>query len=1073
MEAELKQGISLIDNLDDFSTPEIKMSAISKIDEIAGMIDKRFRTRNNKELSKLATGRPKEYYSFIRGLFQDGLYSAKNPELKLGMGTKELKKLPADEILEQGRNDTGNILDRLSGEFTEARNLRKLDSGISLKDKMKSWFLDRFAPAEKVDKNFYENLRLLAGGGKARVEQLITERLGPILKNESDRLEGFSQYLALERMGELVDERGLKRSLTSEEIQRGFAELEKKYGSGTVEQMRQSAQQLRAFLDETLDMAVQSGLISEESANAARTKNQYYITFETLGQLARQAGDEGFKGTNSFNVAKQNVLKRIGESETGIADPLESTLAKVMNTIEQSDKNSILKRFVQDNPDTLKKLAANEDVAVGKGKIDLFVDGKKVSYEVPKGVEIAVKNLNAQGTNIVLKILNYPVRVLKAGAVAFNAEFFVVNPVRDVQDALIGEASQKGFKESVKILSNYSQAFAESVKMGDLWAAWRKSGGGQSTFLSREIASSPEVTVKELAGLKKTRFLGKLSPTKIFDFLSRTTEESTRISKFRKDIGEMALKETESLRPFADLPSELRRAAFESREITLDFGKMGTISRVLNQVIPFFNVSVIGSEKFIKLAKNNPAQFAKSMAVYAGIPALILHLYNRQYGDYQDIADYEKESNLLFMVRDRTEEEKSSGAPVQAFKLPMGNLAQPFFQTVNSFLTFAEKRDPSKLGELAANLIEGASPVGFPVDSERARRTLSEITPQGLKTPVEIFANRNLYTGYQVEPDWIEGERRTDIPAEYRVSKYTGPSSKLAGKLTGKFGLSPAQFENAIGTNLGGLGKQILTGADTLFGSPPGDASRIPVVRRLYAPRGGQIEKDQREAEKKVEKEKIAAKLAGKPLPVAKEASAAEELPTLDRDIVTLYEQSQKTLSQYADKSSKARLKGDDITELQDEVVEAQRVVKQIEKEKPELIFEQGIQTYSTGGRKSVEERAKWVVDQLKKADTEEAKQELIKRFWDENVLTAQKGGVAQYIYDNYDIDTYKKVGKGGSKKAKVLIDFKKLLQTSKGTAPVQIKGPKISIAQSKPVKLKSPKLPEFSYKGKSFSLKA
>lgn len=770
------------------------------------------------------------------------------------------------------KGPTRSILDGLDEDFKTAREIRKTEKKVGFFDKIKSDWLDRFAPAEKVDKNLYMNLRLLSGGGSARATQIVKEGMGPILEKEAHRLDDFSKFLALQRLGELsgvksgsaeLFGRGIKRHLTPEEIGQGVIELEQKIGRPAVLEMRQSAEELRKFLDNTLEMLVESGIISKEAAQSARAKNQFYITFETIGQMIREAGEEGAGfAKNSFNMAQQNVFKGIGESTTGIADPLESTLQKAIRSIETADKNSVLLDFVRNNPDQIKIVREGSTASEGKAIINMFDNGNKISVEVDEMLASAVKNLQSEPFNWAIKVASIPTHILKAGAVTYNPAFFVVNPARDISDALIAEGAQVGLGDSVKILGEYTSALISTSKTDSAWANWVKAGGSQSTFLSSEIAKAPEITISSLAKIRSKNPLDIVK--KIFDKLSKTTEETTRLAKFNKDIGEVgedtfktvkrnfATSQTddlaktnmlsknnelsqftnrESITPFAQLPENLRKASFDSRNITLDFARMGNLGRLVNQLIPFFNVGIQGSAKVIGLIRNNPIGFGKSMAVYAGIPSTLLYLHNRSLEDWQDVSDYEKENNIIIMLRDRTEEEKLEqekiGKPeINAITIPKGNISKPFLNLWENFLSYMDNNERDTFMDLIAKQLQEVSPIGFPFGEGGTNKTLSKITPQIIKAPIESVTNKNLFTGRDIVPYSLEG-----VAPEEQYYEDTSPLAKALGKI---LGMSPLKIENFLSTSGGSVGKALL------------DPRKIKDITygRFFGVRGGQKQAD-------------------------------------------------------------------------------------------------------------------------------------------------------------------------------------------------------------------------------------
>lgn len=964
-------------------------------------------------------GKTNNYDEFL-SVVQDKM--AIDPDAIKALGGKSLKKFyqdasniykkafqaPGTQVVEEGlqaadQAPKGSVLEELAQDRASARELRdKAGTGRDIVTSFKSKLFDRFAAFENVDRQTYINMRNISGGGSARAEQMILRGVAPVIQKESKRLEDFSSFLTLKRLQELVGTRGLERKQDLARIQEGLSELSQKYGPEGMKEMEESARAFSQFLDGTLDFAVKSGIISEESARAMRESNQSYVAFKTLGQMVREVGEQGDSFVkNSFNVARQNVYKEIGSSKTGVADPIETTLEKLFRIIDVGDKNSILRDFAdrnianeniliplrqaekvkerinifsdlaeirklrdkitrslrfrnkdyrrlvseinqlqkegldvalsrtvpqvpeatvsyrktplkfnsgapafaqqinevslrrridsllslpsselaklkskiatrenklgplfdeirnyQDELENIKDAVVNKKTQLGElkdvtelpegwGKMEFFRDGIKEEYAVPKILETAIKNLDAEPMHQALRIASVPTKILKKLTVQYNPAFWVVNPVRDIQDALISEGAEVGIKDAGEIVQAYAGSLGQAFNMADEWAAWRMAGGAQSSLVSEEVFSKNTTEavqkIKRAAGEPvEFSFNNPQEAIKVLsdnlENLLRVPEETTRLAKFKSDIDNVGMSAASELTPYAQLPQNVREAAFASRNITLDFARSGSWARVANQLIPFFNVGLQGSARFFSLLKNDPVQFGKSMAIFAGVPALIAYIHNRRYEDFEKIAQYEKDGNHIIMIRDRTPEEVAAGEPIKAFKVPKGNVQKVFSNLMENFLAFVDDRNPQKLSELLLNSAEDLSPVGIPVGPERTSRFVGQTFGgiQAAKPFIEWWANRNFFTGQNIVPTAMQG-----INPREQYDDKTAPLAVAVGGLTG---LSPKKIENFIGTAGGTLGRVIADprkAADVSLGrfyearEDAGDSERYDEIQSL------------------------------------------------------------------------------------------------------------------------------------------------------------------------------------------------------------------------------------------------
>src|SRR5690606_23340070 len=131
----------------------------------------------------------------------------------------------------------------------------------------------------------------------------------------------------------------------------------------------------------------------------------------------------------------------------------------------------------------------------------------------------------------------------------------------------------------------------------ELYDKWVASGGAQSTMVSlnRDYLEQDlrqmigEMSAKERA----VQFIR--SPLTALEFISSVLEESTRLAQFRA-----------GLRTEGETPEGVRRAAYASREISVDFQRAGTYGRQANQIKAFFNAAVQGTDQMARLFRQDP-----------------------------------------------------------------------------------------------------------------------------------------------------------------------------------------------------------------------------------------------------------------------------------------------------------------------------------------------------------------------------------------------------------------------------------------------------------------------------------
>lgn len=709
------------------------------------------------------------------------------------------------------RVQDNSVLSDVKSGFESGRQARELqgerDRG-NLSQRMRTDMLDRLSPVydlvKKSDKNLpteknpYKQMRLLAGNS-GKSEAFITQKLAPILKQEADRLPDLSTMLVLDREKELIG-RGFERKRDLGQLQQGADELMAKYGPEGFKSLQESVQKVRDVGSELLNEMLNSGIIDQESFDNIKAKNEFYAPFEAVSHMADNA--EKGHGTGSFNVASQDVIKRIGDYSGDVADPLETMLRKIPKVIALTEKNRAMQSLVNlrnDAPDIYGQLIqplTGDSKPEGFGVVNVFENGTNKRYAVPEAVEGAIKNLDAETGGILLKLGSIQAKMLRTGATGLNIGFIPVNIIRDVQDSLTTKISESGVKAALSFLASYPKAIYSAAGKGDLYQEWAKSGGLQSTMTEQIFKNTPK-TVNQLAG-KKDPFRIQQTPKTVLnsvvslvEFANRVGEQSTRLASFASDVNR-------GISP--------KEAAFKSRDISLDFAKAGNSVKVLNQVVPFLNAGIQGSEKLLRLYKNNPKAAIASTAVMFGVPTVALFTHNQQFQDYQDIPDAEKQTNWIILARDRTPEEIANGVSPIGIKIPKGFMARMTSTTVESAMQFMKEQDPSTFGKSTLDSVAALSPVGLPYNSQQAGQTLSTILPPWIKAGVEWTTGKNLFFGSDIVPKGLQNLP----PSEQYKDNTPGIYKKAAGvaKAVG-MEVSPLKLKNTVETTTGGLGRQL------------------------------------------------------------------------------------------------------------------------------------------------------------------------------------------------------------------------------------------------------------------------
>jgi hypothetical protein len=208
-----------------------------------------------------------------------------------------------------------------------------------------------------------------------------------------------------------------------------------------------------------------------------------------------------------------------------------------------------------------------------------------------------------------------------------------------------------------------------------------------------------------------------------------------------------------------------------------------------------------------------------------------------------------------------------------------------------------------------------------------------------------------------------------------------------------------------------------------------------------------------------------------------KEEEPLRELPAKTEELAIVYGDARKVLSNYDERRTRIEYgqytsenkRRQALTELEQERAYAQAVLERIEAEKPEQVFEIGLQTYASGEGMSVEERSEWAAGELGSSVDEAEFSKKLEAMLEAGVITKD---VATALREEYGLPVYKyksggkivSAGGTGKKAAKVTIKKATLRKPSfkslgEGTLPtIKLKAPpKLTVSKAQPVKLTMP----------------
>jgi hypothetical protein len=402
-----------------------------------------------------------------------------------------------------------------------------------------------------------------------------------------------------------------------------------------------------------------------------------------------------------------------------------------------------------------------------------------------------------------------PAKLLRIGATVLSPAFTARNMVRDLITDLVYTKEEN----PAWVFSAVGRAVSGAVELykgGQAAELFEALGGKSSTFFAGEIAAGR--TAPELLGKQRGVFA---SAKHLYGWMADklgTTEELLRIRAF-KTTREQALKEGKS-----ELEANLM-ALEAGKEITVNFTRGGTVARVLNRMIPYFNAGLQGNRKFFATLSGSDGPTAQRNAFIRGlggiaIPTMALWWMNKDEDWYRELPEWRRLNYWNVKLPGMT----------SVFSLPKPfEVGKTFANLPEAILDQAFEKDPVGVAKTASDTLMSLLPNGY--------------MPAILSPIVETMFNRDFFTGRAIVPDWMEQSR---LPHD-QVTAYTRWYGKMLAEafyLTG-WDVSPIRVEHFVDAYTGGLvgrSEDMATSVATLGGllSSEGFSSgNLPVVGTL------------------------------------------------------------------------------------------------------------------------------------------------------------------------------------------------------------------------------------------------
>jgi hypothetical protein len=380
----------------------------------------------------------------------------------------------------------------------------------------------------------------------------------------------------------------------------------------------------------------------------------------------------------------------------------------------------------------------------------------------------------------ILQFFNkYVTNTFKGVITTYNPLFAIRNIARDVPTAYI----QGSIHNPVKFVSSMVNSSFDILRGNELYKQFVALGGKSANITKIEHALiNPE---NKTLRAKMKNFVSKSLDT--LNILGSLSETLPRYNEFKYTY-KKGLKEGKAVRDV------LEEAIYNSGEVTVNFSRGGSFTKIADTFIPYLNAGTQGVDRWARslisegIAKGNFKPLIKSLGIIT-IPTLAVQTFNKLYDDeaYSKVPDFIKDHNYVLPVGD--------GAYI---KIPKTREAGFLFSTMFEKIVDYIDGDKQAFNSL---------PDAF---KRSMFNPVSELGTTDIRQPVmNIAAGGNKdYFGNNIEP---MSAKLSGVSKRYITKDDTSYISKTFAPALESMGLSPAQADYLIKSYTGVIGEFLMS----------------------------------------------------------------------------------------------------------------------------------------------------------------------------------------------------------------------------------------------------------------------
>lgn len=548
------------------------------------------------------------------------------------------------------------------------------------------------------------------------------------------------------------------------------------------------AKRVYAYFDDLLQYRIDAGLDTQKHVDAMKKRYPNYVPTMrvegTEGKTARRARRNG-------GIVVSNAIGRAVGGDAVIM-PLHTAMSrKTVAVMKNAGLNQFGEQLVQSWNQDKSIPGVNKVDLVDYSSTDQYVDSEELYVPVTNNVfsvlrgndryNITMDEGLAQAMNAfqpdkyansdIAKLLKKGNDLFKALCTGYNPIFMVRNLVRDAQDAAFYST------DSATWAKMFPSAWKQIVTNGEIWQQYKALGGSYASMLDYTTGMVKEP--KSAAGKLAAKY----------ESLGQAIEAAPRLAEFMTILANKGgSKTTDGVKTGKFTQSDLMEAMLGAADITTNFARGGTVTKMLNKyLVPFLNPSVQGADKFVRNITDRKgfkawASLAIKAAALGILPELLNGLLYRDDDEWDDIPDQTKSNYYLFKLGDG-----------YWMKIPRGRALAVFSAGATYAQEKAKGNDP-KFSDVIEVVKSNVAP--------------TDIFNQNIAT---AWTQTKLFNPDNPGTTWYGGNIESDRLQNYRPGERYDEKTDELSKWIGKtFNLSPKKINYLLDQYSGVVGDLLL-----------------------------------------------------------------------------------------------------------------------------------------------------------------------------------------------------------------------------------------------------------------------